>query len=117
MISTLKNIPSNRSQYLFLSIAIIYLYLVGLPFILFDYNQDLNIKFFISITIFFTLSLLIIVNVETKIKQFVFPILLMNVPGAIDNFFPSFNADIYDSVNLPISVISYLDLFIIGFFS
>jgi len=116
MISTLKNIPSNRSQYLFLSIAIIYLYLVGLPFILFDYNQDLNIKFFISITIFFTLSLLIIVNVETKIKQFVFPILLMNVPGAIDNFFPSFNADIYDSVNLPISVISYLDLFIISFF-
>ena len=116
MIGTVKNITYNYNQYLFLSIATIYLYLVSLPFILFDYNQNLNIKFFISLTIFLLLSFLIISNIETKIKQFLFPILIMNIPGAIDNFFPSFSADIYDSVNLPISVISYLDLFIISFF-
>lgn len=116
MINTLSDISYTRSQYLFLSIFTVYLYFVGLPFILFEYNKDLNIKFFISLSIFLVLIFFIISNVETKIKQFTFPILIMNVPGAIDNFFPSFPSDIYTDVSLPISVISYLDLFIVAFF-
>ncbi|MDQ7047917.1 MAG: O-antigen ligase family protein [Sulfurovum sp.] len=114
----LNNVDTScqSENYIFLAFLTLFIYCVSIPFIIFDYNQDLNIKFFISLAVFFILSLLIIVNAKTRIKQFVFPILIMNVPGAIDNFFPSFDADIYESVSLPISIISYLDLFIIGFF-
>lgn len=105
-----------QKQYLFLAIFFLYVFSVFIPFIYFTLNQDLNFKFLISLSIFLFISLFLILNFEVKIKQFIFPILIMNIPGAIDNFFPSFSADPYPSIDTTISVISYFDIFIIFYF-
>jgi hypothetical protein len=86
---------------------------VAVSFIAFDYPVLINIKFVISIAILFAIMLPYFTNINVKYKQLLFPILILNIPGAIDNVLPNFNSDRSENIRVTIGIIQYYDIFII----